>query len=114
MSQRLSAQDIALILDKLKDSGVKNFKFGPLSVEFWGLGQPEPVPIHVPRALEERQHQFSKEAIEQEELDRKEDTLRELLIDDPSAYEALMMRDDVDATPRMGDLGAETNRSGPE
>jgi hypothetical protein len=95
----LSADDLCKIIEKCSTSGVKDFKFGDMSLSFTGFKGWEVPSVEIQDIVAPRSERTDTINVSttQDELEAKEEMLQQMLIEDPLQYEKLLVQGEFNA-----------------
>lgn len=96
----LSGEEVCKIIETCAKNKVYSLKCGPLELSFSPakeLSAPGPtIPASNPEKIIQEQQEEQKKAIEEEELDTREDQIADLLLTDPAKAEELMEQGELE------------------
>ena len=104
----VSVEDLSKLIETCAKSGVSEFAFGELKIQFGRTPAPGPaIPDQAPENVILEQKQVEESALLKEEILTKEEQIAELLISDPLSAEELMaegvLEEDSEDQEGLGD-----------
>jgi len=100
MDKPFSLKELAKIIKICKNDGVSYFEYGDLKIRIGAPEQPPITPAPLARVSAKKVLQIAEKADLQSQYDSSKDALETMHVEDPSAYEALLIQ---------GALGEEKN-----